>query len=690
MATPWSTAQAPLWWRLRAPITVLTLVAFCASLLSPLSVAAQAGAERSRALQDVSPTYDAPRQLDVRAPSDSSGDSLSAQPLDKQGAGQLQQSPASVDTSRLQGAVGATLPEPDDTVQPAALPTGDDKSGVTSKSISVPQGSGTVQGMGESFSAQLSTGIMTYAVPFTLPTARGNVDPALGLSYSSSGGHGNAGVGWTVGSAFIARQTDRGVPSYDDRPSWHPNQDRFVFNGGQELVPVCDVGPGLSCPGALPGEVMPSWSVGWQLQRPRVEGSFMRFFWSPNRRTWRVQSKSGQVLELGVPLDGSGYTGALETNPERPSEVYRWYVSREYDTQTATGTEAGAPVNTVLYRYQLDGESRYLTDIYDTTPTTAPTTTDLGRYAHHTRLTWAPRSDITRSYRSGWLIERALRLSRVDVTSARYGSEGREYVRRYQLEYDPAYHVSLLKSVQLKGRCRPVGGAARSVFEGPGGALPEPLGCVTEDLPKLSFGYSHVGPPTADGFEPFDTEVRRIQNSPLHSLDEALTDLFDVNRDGLPDVVVTAPGLYGGGYGWFENGAGGQLDTFSQAQAMALRGVLGANAATLQLTNPNLVALDLDGDGAANLLHMPVARSYGLYDFVQLSSGAYELQGREVTTASGLDVKIDFGRDALETQLMDVNSDGLVDVVVTTGTQLETFFNLGRLPGGDGQFGTGA
>src|SRR2546421_147522 len=71
-----------------------------------------------------------------------------------------------------------------------ALLSGADKSGVTSKAISIPQGSGKIQGMGESFSAQLSTGIATFSVPFALPKARGGAQPSLGLSYSSSGGFG--------------------------------------------------------------------------------------------------------------------------------------------------------------------------------------------------------------------------------------------------------------------------------------------------------------------------------------------------------------------------------------------------------------------------------------------------------------------------------------------------------------------
>src|SRR5688572_11168308 len=120
--------------------------------------------------------------------------------------------------------------------------------------------------MGESFSTQLSTGVATFNVPFALPPARGAAEASLSLSYSSAGGQGVAGMGWDVPVPFIARQTDRGLPRYEDQADWHPNQDRFVFNGGQELVPICKVQLDLSCVGAITtpvAEVMPDWSAGW-------------------------------------------------------------------------------------------------------------------------------------------------------------------------------------------------------------------------------------------------------------------------------------------------------------------------------------------------------------------------------------------------------------------------------------------
>ena len=73
-----------------------------------------------------------------------------------------------------------------------SLPTGENKTGVSAQSISVPKGPGTIEGMGESFSAQASTGIATFSVPFALPAARGDAQPSLGLSYSSASGSGVA------------------------------------------------------------------------------------------------------------------------------------------------------------------------------------------------------------------------------------------------------------------------------------------------------------------------------------------------------------------------------------------------------------------------------------------------------------------------------------------------------------------
>src|SRR5262249_48298456 len=152
---------------------------------------------------------------------------------------------------------------------------------------------------------------------------------------------------------------------------------------------------GGACPGKLThqpvgdgfvDEQMPCWATGWQYFRPRVEGSFQRFFWSPDHRTWRIQDKSGLTMELGLPLDGKNDDGgALEVDPDQPDHVFRWNLSREYDAHVDASQSAacdGRPVNVIAFRYvSFDGGGEaYLTDIFDTTPAINPTSTDLSTY----------------------------------------------------------------------------------------------------------------------------------------------------------------------------------------------------------------------------------------------------------------------------------------------------------------------
>lgn len=701
----------------RACIAAATLVTFLSSTLTPfLAFAQQSEAHAPRAVPvtpDVPPSAldstpvrvekSANPVLDVKNPVDLES---ARRALQRAYAGAVEEGaaedPRAADAEKESEAKKQKAVERKVTpeVQAQALPARDSAT-VTGQAISLPKGGGTIQGMGESFSAQLSTGVATYEVPFSLPRARGDAQPSLGLSYSSGAGFGNAGVGWAIGVPFVARQTDRGIPKYADPAGFDPDQDRFVFNGGQELVPVCVVTGSLSCAGALAPpmgnrtEFMPVWSAGWTYFRPRVEtGAFMRFFWSPDHREWRVQWQNGVTMQFGA-YCGSTDTNALERNPARDSEIYRWLLARSYDTYGTTDPAVGCPVahNSVHYRYLHDGGGAYLSDIFDTPPASGATTASLDTYAHHTRIRYESRRDVSHSYKSGWRIDQNLRVAGVDVTSKPFGSstQPRELLRRYHLEYEGDSHVSLLGSVTVEGRCAPTGGT--QIVEGSDGRLPGSTGCPT--LPPMTFAYSHVQgrsssasttSSTLSGYEPFDERVRDLTGSPEYSLDEEQTGLQDVNGDALPDVLVTAPGFFNGAHGLFLNGAGGIADKFG-ASTMKVVTAGSASLNDIVLRNANLVALDFDGDGIANLVHMPTSSAYSVYSPKRVGT-AWRWEGR-ATTASSLNPNIDLGRDAAHTKVLDVNFDGLVDVVRSTGTRLETYFALGRLPGGYGRFGQG-
>jgi hypothetical protein len=306
------------------------------------------------------------------------------------------------DTSGVVGTgsdVSAPTPTPGVATSTAtALPKGG--ADVSLQAIALPSGAATLSGLGESFSAQLTTGIGAFSVPFVIPRGRGNVQPTLGLAYSTSGGVGVAGVGWSLaGDVFIARQTDRGVPRYDDRADWHAEQDRFVF-GTHELVPICTVVSG-ECSGALNEEVLPPWSDGWQYFRARVEGTYLRFFWSPDHLTWRIQSREGNNFELGMPLDGSSTSDALEVNPDAPGEIYRWHIARQYDSHgQPDAVPDPLPENLVTYRYTQEGGTAYLAHVFLTPPAADPrtTSTNVGRTPRY-RTVRGGRSNLV----SGWL-----------------------------------------------------------------------------------------------------------------------------------------------------------------------------------------------------------------------------------------------------------------------------------------------
>src|SRR3990172_6721745 len=75
-------------------------------------------------------------------------------------------------------------------------------------------------------------GTVTLAYEIDAPPGRKGVQPGVGLSYSSSGGDGLAGIGWSLstGLGVISRTTKNGQLFYDYR-------DTFTFNG-QRLVKV--------------------------------------------------------------------------------------------------------------------------------------------------------------------------------------------------------------------------------------------------------------------------------------------------------------------------------------------------------------------------------------------------------------------------------------------------------------------
>src|SRR6266571_8215102 len=152
-------------------------------------------------------------------------------------------------------------------------------SATSAGSISLPQGGGALQGIGETFSPDLFTGTGNFTVPITLPAGRNGFQPQLSLVYSTGNGNGPFGIGWSLSLPGVSRKTAQGVPRYDD------GADTFLLSGAEDLVPV-------------PGDPVEATRY-----LPRTEGLFARIrrLRGAGSDHWEVRSKDGFVSHYGTP-----------------------------------------------------------------------------------------------------------------------------------------------------------------------------------------------------------------------------------------------------------------------------------------------------------------------------------------------------------------------------------------------------
>jgi RHS repeat-associated protein len=593
----------------------------------------------------------------------------------------------------------------------------DAKPATTSQAIPLPTAEGSVQGMGESFAPELGSGAVTYNLPLMVVPGRHGVQPNVGLSYSSASGNGPVGMGWSLGVPFIARQSDRGMPHYVDAPRWQQQEDRYFFNGGQELVPVDDRAIEIAecgSPGCAP---VPGELAGWQQYRARIEGSFSRFFRAPDGRRWVVQSMDGTRYDLGALPSNDGPDEAVSRSISAlqseftggQGRIYRWFLTRTSDSHGST-----------VYYFHAEHEGqRYLEDIFYTSPhaTCGALQSPLERmrcaspltaYARRIRFVYEDRGDVTSSFTSGWEIRLARRLRRIEMTSAE-GSPGvRSMVRRYHLAYSSSSFWSLLSSVRLEGRPQHVDPATLGMVADAGvaeEALDEQIVGALQAPLELQYTEQPASFPLALGFGGFDRTIHHSSASPPYSVG-ANSDLFDVNSDGLADLVVTDPAQFHTPSGdpavgvYFNGFDGTRTDpaeggTFSAAIPTAVRADL---SQVLRLSNLNISPMDVDGDGRSDYLHLPRARARGY--FTPVRSGPAEAVtpkkqtwgwayvARDLRPAENPDPRLDYAHDSQRIREFDVNNDHLVDIVRTTGLSVQVWLNLGWLPGGDGRYGS--
>lgn len=193
-------------------------------------------------------------------------------------------------------------------------------------------------------------GAANITIPLKVPRGIGGIEPQLALAYSSSSGNGLIGLGWTLqGPSAITRCPQskaidgvRGVVAFN-------GSDRFCLDG-QRLVLVNSADPNQGTPpsastyGAENSEYRTQ-SDGFS--RITAIGQYQSQTNVP--RGFRVETKSGLILEFGNATDAADDSSIVPTNrssalPPASATVNRWMLRRISD-------RLGSPGNFAQFHY---------------------------------------------------------------------------------------------------------------------------------------------------------------------------------------------------------------------------------------------------------------------------------------------------------------------------------------------------
>lgn len=534
------------------------------------------------------------------------------------------------------------------------------QTGVSDDRVSLPDGPGSLDGIGDNVSVNGNMGQMSYNVSIDVPAGFPGVTPSLSLNYSSGGGNTALGIGWSMDLPYIERMTSKGLPEYVD-------SDRFVADGGTELVRV-------STETAEP-----------YVYRSRFEGAFVRYQWHE-----RGNGDEG-YFTAEYPDGRVGYFGADESgNPvesgrvRSPDGVFRYLLMVEVDTWG----------HALRYDYSYYGSTPLVDFVgwaYDGDDPGYAITFD-----------YESRQDRVSDARGGFNELLAHRMTNVHVWTG--GTELRRYTLSYE-DYATSGGFSRLTSVEQYGHQgnklpivfsfeyqQALGGAC----DGPdcqapylvdlgnigGNVLASGLGTLMDmngdSLPDLIVSSSNGDPHqiylselSSDGTQqflpPYSSSLAASGN---FVLSDNTIQALDYDGDGLADLIdhITGQVLVNKGEGdWSAtatlNDGNGGTDTsadgdFADADA--------PSAADGELRN--IKYFDYDGDRKIDILRAPSGSATQIIR--NLGDGGYEV-------ADGVqDIGATFEDDNLE--LADMNGDGLLDPVKLSVAGIEYKLNLGR------------
>ncbi|MFN3200375.1 MAG: SpvB/TcaC N-terminal domain-containing protein [Bradymonadia bacterium] len=523
-----------------------------------------------------------------------------------------------------------------------ALGTANAQTGISDDRVSLPEGPGSFEGVGDNALAVGNTGDMSYGVPFVVAPGYATATPSLGLSYSSSGGNGLVGMGWSMGLPHIERMTSKRLPDYTE-------DDTFIF-GGTELVRISD---------GEPAEY-----------RARFEGSFTRYFWHQRDVEgggyWRVLLPDGGVAWYGA--DAAGQID-YDSRFEGAAGVFRWHLVEQQDKFD----------HPIRYQYTVLDARPYLSRVdylFDTS----------GNANAHIELDYEARADLVSDARSGINEIMSSRLTSVRAYS------GEAQFRRYDLTYEDypeSGGVSRLAGVEQMGLngtpfettvsfeySAPLTvGDAVIVDMGQVGASPitgdatlvDLNGDALPDMVDTSQPGAHriyLNTLQSDGTHQFGAAIESARGARAgHQLSSPYVQMLDIDGDGRADLVNVQTGqvlLNKGGAAGSDWSALLDLNAVDALPNFGADGEIGGDELS------SIRFFDYDNDRRIDVIR---STDVSTEIFANIGDGFEQVQGIEA---------LGYGFETSRLELSDITGDGLLDATVVAAGSLSYRVNLGH------------
>ena len=490
----------------------------------------------------------------------------------------------------------------------------------TAQTVKLPEGPGSVRGLADAPAVDVFSGQLGYSVPLDLPAGVAGFGPRLSLAYSGELGNGPLGVGWAMPQVALRRSTRLGVPAYTAADEL----ELVGVGGGGRLV-------------ALPDG---TWRVEGQANAVKVERDGTGYV---------VTENGGVRYRLGITAAGRQAEG---------SRVAAWHVE---EAVHPTGQKT-------TFGYTQHNGQQYLAEV-----TWGPDAAFRAEFGYETR------PDVTVSYRTGFKVESARRLSEVRVHSFS------ELLRVYVLGYEQPQALSRLKTVTLLGRGR-VGALPTLTFQyapraeatsvqvepstgwlltTPGTSFLDVDGDGMTDLVRLGLDGHQWRKGTGAGFGP----ARTLSGATGAQLPTSR--FLDVNGDAKPELVRSFSEAW-------------QINTL-QGESLGTSATRWAGTDLMPLFNTSTFFTDLNGDGRVDVVRTGS-------ESLSVRWNRATCPGTPVTQTPCLNAAVT--KPALDGVVLmpgpnarfhEVNGDGLADVV-----QLSTGWYKVYLGRGDGTFVAGS